>query len=128
MLRDIFPQLLRGEAAPENSRIWEISCFAVDPVSEPHDEQAPAHPVTLQILQKGYEAARASGIHQFVAVTSVAMERLLLKLGIPMQRFGDGKATRVGKVLSVAVRDRGSKTPTIPALPRSRGTVLPIPV
>ena len=39
---------------------------------------------------------------QFVTVTSVALERLLKRTGLPIRRFGDGKAQRVGKVLTVA--------------------------
>ena len=31
MLRDVFPELLRGERLPEDDNIWELSRLAVDP-------------------------------------------------------------------------------------------------
>ena len=102
MLQSIFPELLRGEAAPQDELVWEISRFAVDAHMANSYQQAAIHPVTVQMLKKGYEVAMENQIQQFVAVTSVAMERLLKKLGIPMQRFGDQKSTRVGRVNSVA--------------------------
>jgi len=102
MLQNIFPKLLRGEWAPNNKSTWEISRFAVDANTVDGYQQAVIHPVTLRILKKGYEVAMENDIQQFVAVTSLAMERLLKKIGIPMRRFGDQKPTRVGKVNSVA--------------------------
>ena len=103
MLKDTFPELLRGEAAPCDPAIWEISRFAVSPEGVSDYRQFSNHPITLNILRAGYEFARSRGVRQFVAVTSVAMERLLKRIGLSMRRFGDGKATRIGKTLSVAV-------------------------
>ncbi len=103
MLKDTFPELLRGEQAPADPTIWEISRFAVSPEGLSDYRQFSNHPITLHILRAGYEFARSRGVRQFVAVTSVAMERLLKKMGLSMRRFGDGKATRLGKTLSVAV-------------------------
>ena len=40
MLRDVFPELLRGESAPCASDVWEVSRFAV----EPADRNARGHP------------------------------------------------------------------------------------
>lgn len=102
MLRDVFPQLLRGEAAPQAPSIWEISRFAIAASGKSDSKESLLHPIALGILQRGYEFAKQNGIHYFVAVTSVAMERLLKSAGIPMRRFGDRKAIRVGRALSVA--------------------------
>jgi acyl homoserine lactone synthase len=46
--------------------------------------------------------AEEHGIRHYVFVTSVALERLVTRIGLPLRRFGDGQAQRVGKVLSVA--------------------------
>ena len=48
--------------------------------------------------------ARENGVREFVMATSVAVERMLTAAGLHMERFGDGVATRIGKVLSVACR------------------------
>lgn len=102
MLRDTFPQLLRGELAPGNSHVWELSRFAVAVGEDAAVQQAPLNDVTLEMIRKVYDFALAHDIHEYVTVTSVALERLLKRTGLPIRRFGDGKAQRVGKVLTVA--------------------------
>jgi len=103
MLEKVFPELLRGEAAPKDEDIWEWSRFAVLPVAEHQMAQGSLNEVTVGILRSAYEFAAQHDIKQYAAVTSVAAERLLRQLKLPMRRFGDGKATRIGKVLSVAI-------------------------
>lgn len=102
MLRDTFPELLRGEPAPEDSRVWEVSRFAVKALSGEDKEQLTLGYTSLKMIQAATDFATHNGIEAFVLVTSVAIERLLRKAGIPMRRFGDGKAVQIGKVLSVA--------------------------
>lgn len=104
MLTDTFPELLAGEAAPRREDVWELSRFAVQP-PRGHDQkaQATSSALTLQMLRAGYLFGADNGISDYVTVASVAMERLLRQIGLPMTRFGDGKARRLGRVLSVAV-------------------------
>jgi len=102
MLRDTFPQLLRGESAPGDSHVWELSRFAVATCEDAAVKQAPLNDVTLEMIRKVYDFAVSHGIREYVTVTSVALERLLKRTGLPIRRFGDGKAQKVGKVLTVA--------------------------
>jgi acyl homoserine lactone synthase len=104
MLTDTFPQLMAGEPAPRRSDVWELSRFAVQPPRD-HDQhaQATSSALTLQMLRAGYLFGVDNGISEYVTVASVAMERLLRHIGLPMQRFGDGKPRRLGRVSSVAV-------------------------
>ena len=102
MLQDTFPQLLRGEDVPCDSHIWELSRFAVDAREVAGPVQAPLNEVTYEMIRRLYEFARTFGINRFVTVTSVALERLLKRTGLPITRLGDGKAQKVGRVLSVA--------------------------
>ncbi|HEC28993.1 MAG TPA: GNAT family N-acetyltransferase [Gammaproteobacteria bacterium] len=104
MLKDIFPQLLCGEQAPEDENILELSRFAVAPVNARENVQAAVNTVTLEMIRSVFDFAERHGIKQYVTVTSVAMERLMKRIGIPMDRFGNKKAQRVGKVLSVACK------------------------
>jgi len=103
MLRDTFPELLRGEIAPAEDDVWELSRFAISPLGSADTRQVNFRPVTFDMMREVVEYGMRAGIEQYVSVTSVSLERLLRRVGIPMRRFGDGKAVRIGKVLSVAV-------------------------
>ena len=102
MLKDTFPQLLRGESAPEETEIWELSRFAVESTDAGDLAQGNLSLVTFEMMRSIVDFAYRWGIRQYVTVTSVAVERLMKRAGIPLRRFGDCKAERVGKVLSVA--------------------------
>jgi acyl homoserine lactone synthase len=56
----------------------------------------------MDMIRSLYEFAVSNQIDQLVTVTSVALERLLKRIGFPIHRFGDGKAQWVGRVLTVA--------------------------
>lgn len=103
MLRDIFPQLLRGEALPEDPNIWELSRLAVQPRTNHNRTRANLNEVTFDMFREVYDFAVENNISRYVVVTSAAIERMLRLVGIPTQRFGDGKLTRIGKVMSVCV-------------------------
>lgn len=111
MLRDTFPQLLRGEQAPAAENIWELSRFAVSAQSSDRQSQIALNATAMQMMQKLIEFADKNNIDEYVTVMSVAVERLMKRAGIPMQRFGDGKSEFVGKTRSVA-----SRIPVTPAL------------
>ncbi len=102
MLEETFPQLLRGTSVPKDPAIWEISRFAVLPSASSSSRQATLCSITFDILRAGVDFADRNGIRHYVFVTSVAVERLLKRAGLPLRRFGDGRAQKVGKVLSVA--------------------------
>ncbi|MFZ0257206.1 MAG: acyl-homoserine-lactone synthase [Gammaproteobacteria bacterium] len=102
MLKNTFPQLLQGEAAPSSTDTWEISRFAMAPTSSEDTRQANLGAATFEMLQRAVHFADEHGIRRYVFVTSVAVERLLKRIGLNIHRFGDGKAQRIGDVLSVA--------------------------
>jgi acyl homoserine lactone synthase len=54
------------------------------------------------MIRSVYDFAQQHGIQRYITVTSVALERLLKRTGLPISRFGNHKAQRVGKVLTVA--------------------------
>lgn len=104
MLKDTFPQLLCGETPPTAPQIWECSRFAVESAASGDLAQASLSPVTFAMIRAVYDFAVTRGIDEYVMVTSVALERMLKRMHIPISRFGAGHAQRVGKVLSVACR------------------------
>jgi acyl homoserine lactone synthase len=102
MLKDTFPQLLCGAPAPQDPHIWEVSRFATVTSSPRGRVQANLGQVTFDMIRSLLPFAEEHGIRHYVFVTSVALERLVTRIGLPLRRFGDGQAQRVGKVLSVA--------------------------
>jgi acyl homoserine lactone synthase len=85
MLKDSFGQLLHGQEAPADARIWELSRFAIE------TEGAGCFgfsEITMEsigeIIRHGYYA----GIDQYVTVTTTAIERLLRRAGVVTRRFG----------------------------------------
>lgn len=102
MLRDTFGVLLRGESAPQSDDVWEISRFAIAPASKADRRQAYVHPATLEMFERAFWHARNNDVGHYVVATSVALERMLRRIGMPIRRFGDGKAVRIGQTLSVA--------------------------
>lgn len=104
MLRDTFPELLRGERAPCCDDIWELSRFASESRDTGDLAQTSISPVTFAMFHAMVAHADRNGIREYVTVTSVALERLLKRLGMPVERLGDGRAVRIGQVLSVACR------------------------
>ncbi len=102
MLRDTFPQLLCGESAPQDPAIWEVSRFATIAKGNSGRVQANLGQVTFDMIRSLIPFAEKHGIRSYVFVTSVALERLVTRFGLPLRRFGEGRPQRVGKVLSVA--------------------------
>lgn len=102
MLKDTFAQLLRGDEAPQDPAIWEMSRLAVMPSGSRERAQVTLNAVTFDMIRSVYEFAIQNNIHQYILVTSVALERLLTRVGFPIHRLGKHKAQYVGKVLTVA--------------------------
>ncbi len=100
MLRDVFPQLLHGEPAPQEQGIWELSRFAVATL----DRQNPAFGLgetSIHMLQAVVSFAQQHGIRRYLTVTTVAIERLMRKLGLAVHRFGPPLG--IGQTTAVAL-------------------------
>jgi acyl homoserine lactone synthase len=102
MLKDTFPQLLAGEDAPQEPGVWEISRFAVTTVGHDERVQVTLNAITFSMIRSAFDFAQSLGIRRYIAVTSVALERLLRRIGLPVSRFAGLPAQRIGKVLTVA--------------------------
>jgi N-acyl-L-homoserine lactone synthetase len=102
MLKNIFPELLQGEAAPELDDVWEISRFAVRKGSS-ESSRGYMSTTTIDLVKSFHEFAVQKGIKSYVTVTTVACERMLRQLGVNLRRMGEGKALQVGKERSVAL-------------------------
>ena len=99
MLKDVFPELLAGQPAPQSSDVWELSRFAM---AEGKADAAGfgLSNVPVRMVQAAIRFAQENGIERYVSVTSVAIERMFRKLGVHVERLGP--PIRIGRVLTVA--------------------------
>jgi acyl homoserine lactone synthase len=102
MLKDTFPQLLHGAHAPQDPAIWEMSRLAVMPSDSSERTQVALNAITFSMIRSVYQFSIQRGIQKYILVTSVALERLLKRIGFPIYRFENHKPQHVGKVLTVA--------------------------
>lgn len=100
MLRDVFPMLLEGVAAPADAYTWEISRFAV---AATHTGSGYGFgELPAQMLRAMLRFGISRGLDAIVGVTSAAVERMLRRLGFTVERLG--RPQRIGKVMCVAFR------------------------
>ncbi len=96
MLPELFPQLLGSCPAPCEAAIWELSRFATS-VRQTHQGRILSlSKPTLELLDLVFEFSRKHNITRLVLVTSVGIERLMLRAGVPAHRVAppaniDGK-------------------------------------
>lgn len=98
MLRDTFPQLLHGEAAPAGRHIWELSRFAIE---SGNDHAFGFADVTMHAIHSLVSFADRMGISRYVTVTTTPIERLLRRTGIEVARLG--APVRIGVENAVAL-------------------------
>ena len=85
MLKDSFPVLLHGSAAPEQQDIWELSRFAI--MTE-GNEAFGFSTIVLESIREMMSHGMKHGIVKFVTVTTTAIERLLKRSGAVITRLG----------------------------------------
>jgi acyl homoserine lactone synthase len=100
MLKDVFPELLHGQAAPTDPAVWEASRFAVARCDDGVAFGMNETPVAM--IREMLRFVRRHGVREIVTVTSVGVERLIRNLGLRTERFGP--AIQIGDVRTVALR------------------------
>lgn len=108
MLSSVFPELLDGHLAPRSEKVWEISRLCVETHSAT-EMPTSFNAVVMELMRATAKFATEQRIHQFVAVTTPSLVRLLALAGIPVVQLG--KPRLVGVVTSLACRvDFDSRT------------------
>lgn len=98
MLKDSFPELLHGHAAPKDARIWELSRFAI----ETDGRQAFGFSrLTMAAFGEIIAYGHGMNLDQYVTVTTTAIERLLRHAGFKISRIGP--PIRIGVENAVAI-------------------------
>lgn len=85
MLKDSFSQLLHGADAPIDARIWELSRFAIETDG---DSGFNLSQITMESFTEMVLYGRKHGIDRFVTVTTTALERLVRRAGVAVERLG----------------------------------------
>lgn len=111
MLRDVFSDLLDGNAPPANERIWESSRFAVEsPWAErqasktslriPTERRTFVSTGTFELFAGMVEFGLSRHLEAIATVTDLRMERILRRAGWPLDRLGSPRA--IGNTTAVA--------------------------
>jgi N-acyl-L-homoserine lactone synthetase len=87
MLPDLFPQLLGGTSVPRDSAVWELSRFATSVRETREGRVLSLSKPTLELLDLIFGFARRHDITRLIFVTSVQIERLMLRAGIRVHRI-----------------------------------------
>lgn len=86
LLQEVFPQLLNGVEAPHSPTVWELSRFAAGGIRSA--AAARRSHLAERLLLRALQHCKREGVHQLLAVTTVAVERLMLRAGVDLQRLG----------------------------------------
>lgn len=85
MLKDSFPQLLEGQQAPSDPRVWELSRSALETDKE---NRYGFSEMTLDAFAAVVRHGIENGITHYVTVTTTGMERLTRRAGVVTSRLG----------------------------------------
>lgn len=85
MLKDTFPELLCGNEAPCSEGVWELSRFAVNTKS---NRAMSFSEITFQAVREIISFGISKNFQSYVTVTTVGVERMLIRAGINISRFG----------------------------------------
>jgi len=114
MLPELFPQLLGGVPTPRSTDTWELSRFATSVRGTGEGRVMSLAKPTLDLLELVLDFARKHGVKRLLFVTSIGIERLMLRAGVAAHRLAapavvDGNLC-VALVLDVspAAADTGS--------------------
>ncbi len=98
MLKDTFSELLYGQPAPEDSKVWELSRFAIEAEGP---QGFGFSGISVEALREIVTFGLKMGIERYVTVTTTSIERLVRRTGVPIKRFGPPK--RIGVENAVAL-------------------------
>ena len=106
MLKDTFPELLYGHPAPENTRIWELSRFAVEAEEQ---QWFGFSGLTMDVTREIVKFGDMMGVERYVTVTTPSIERMMRHAGLAVTRYGP--PIRIGVENAVALDfDIGEQT------------------
>jgi acyl homoserine lactone synthase len=100
MLKDSFPQLLEGRAAPCDPRIWELSRFAIETDA---DSRYGFSEMTMESFEAIVRYGIEKGLTHYVTVTTTAMERLTRRAGVVVSRIGAPQVIGIENAVALTI-------------------------
>lgn len=100
MLKDTFPELLNGKPAPEDEKVWELSRFAIETDGS---DGFGFNNVALESMRILFVFGKRMGIERYVTVTTTAIERMMRRAGIVIERFGPPQQIGVEKTVALEI-------------------------
>lgn len=86
LLGEVFADLLNGVEVPRCEQVWELSRFAC---GIPRETGRPAMKHLAEgLLLRALQFCKANGVNQLLAVTTPAVERIMLRAQVEVQRLG----------------------------------------
>ncbi|MDT8999866.1 acyl-homoserine-lactone synthase [Paucibacter sp. APW11] len=109
LLESVFPELLNGLPVPRSEQIWELSRFAAMEVKADADGMnARRHFMAERVLLEALRFCAARGVTHLLAVSTLAVERLMQRAGVDVHRIGPPSMIGGQPVLAfvIAVNER----------------------
>lgn len=100
MVRDTFPILLDGQAAPRSDQIWESSRFALDVPPDAPKAGGGLASATYELFAGMVEFGLSIHLTEIVTITDARMEGILRRAGWPLRPIG--KPRPLGNTLALA--------------------------
>ncbi|MCE3604661.1 GNAT family N-acetyltransferase [Massilia sp. P8910] len=92
LLSEVFPELMDGSLIPRSSAVWELSRFCSVDLRSPSEPRRQADFGGCQaVLRAAVQCALEHDVSRLIAVSSVAMERILSRLGVNASRASPTK-------------------------------------
>ena len=99
MVADVFPSLLPDGQLNGHAAMIESSRFCVDTALAEGRGDGSIHEATLTLFAGIIEWCFANGYTEIVTVTDLRFERILARVGWPLQRLGEPK--KIGVTMAV---------------------------
>lgn len=96
MLPELFPELLGGRRAPRDASLWELSRFATSVRASGEGRVLSLSQFTLDVLGCIFGFAIQHDIKRLVLVTSIGIERLMLRADLQVHRLAPPAQCRGG--------------------------------
>lgn len=103
LLSERFAELLGGGPAPCDPRVWELSRFATNVRKTGEGRVLSLSQPTLDLLGTIIRFAQGRGADRLALVTSIPIERLLLRAGFDVHRFAPPARVRDGVYIALFI-------------------------
>jgi acyl homoserine lactone synthase len=103
MLPDLFAELLGGRPPPRDRATWELSRFAARVRESREGRVLSLSQPTLNLLDSILRFARNNAVKRLVLVTSIALERLLLRTALDVHRLASPARMPDGLIVALFI-------------------------